>query len=124
MRLLVYAAVIGFTPINLAALGRRFFKPGLLRSVSELQASAYEGPLAGQIGDEKWSRKSSEWRPSSRRFDARRRSTSTQATTRPLRGRESRTRDKRHSLQSSTCKFGRSIRTNSINLRNWLIRAA
>jgi hypothetical protein len=46
MRLLVYAAVIGFTPINLAALGRRFFKLGLAaRSVSALQASAYEGPL-------------------------------------------------------------------------------
>ena len=29
--LLVYAAVIGFTPIILAALGSRFFKPELLR---------------------------------------------------------------------------------------------
>ena len=31
--LLVYAAVIGFTPIILAALGSRFFKPPLLRPV-------------------------------------------------------------------------------------------
>ena len=31
--LLVYAAVIGFTPIILAALGSRFFKPELLRPV-------------------------------------------------------------------------------------------
>jgi hypothetical protein len=32
--LLVYAAVIGFTPIILAALASRFFKPQLLRPVS------------------------------------------------------------------------------------------
>ncbi|XUJ37687.1 hypothetical protein ACQ5SK_09885 [Bradyrhizobium japonicum] len=31
--LLVYAAVIGFTPIILAALGSQFFKPQLLRPV-------------------------------------------------------------------------------------------
>ena len=31
--LLVYAAVIGFTPIILAALGSRFFKPELLRPI-------------------------------------------------------------------------------------------
>ena len=31
--LLVYAAVIGFTPIILAALASRFFKPELLRPV-------------------------------------------------------------------------------------------
>ena len=33
--LLVYAAVIGFTPIILAAIASRFFKPELLRPVSE-----------------------------------------------------------------------------------------
>jgi hypothetical protein len=33
--LLVYAAVIGFTPIILAALASRFFKPGLLRPVPQ-----------------------------------------------------------------------------------------
>ena len=38
--LLVYAAVIGFTPIILATLGSRFFKPELLRPVSALPASA------------------------------------------------------------------------------------
>ena len=38
--LLVYAAVIGFTPIILAALASRFFKPDLLRPVSSLQRSA------------------------------------------------------------------------------------
>jgi hypothetical protein len=37
--LLVFAAVIGFTPINLAVLGSRFFKPELLRPVL-LQATA------------------------------------------------------------------------------------
>ena len=31
--LLVYAAVIGFTPMMLAALGSRFFRPELLRPV-------------------------------------------------------------------------------------------
>ena len=31
--LLLYAAVIGFTPIILAALGSRFFKPELLRPI-------------------------------------------------------------------------------------------
>ena len=31
--LLVYAAVVGFTPIILAALASRFFKPELLRPV-------------------------------------------------------------------------------------------
>jgi len=31
--LLVFAAVIGFAPIILAAFGSRFFKPELLRSV-------------------------------------------------------------------------------------------
>jgi hypothetical protein len=31
--LLVYAAVVGFTPIILAALGSRFFRPELLRPV-------------------------------------------------------------------------------------------
>jgi hypothetical protein len=34
--LLVYAAVIGFTPIILAALGSRFFKPELMRPVPAL----------------------------------------------------------------------------------------
>ena len=38
--LLVYAAVIGFAPIILAAIASRFFKPALLRPVSALQASA------------------------------------------------------------------------------------
>jgi hypothetical protein len=38
--LLVYAAVIGFTPIILAVLGSRFFKPELLRPVPVLQATA------------------------------------------------------------------------------------
>ena len=38
--LLVYAAVIGFTPIILAALGSRFFKPELLRPVPVRQATA------------------------------------------------------------------------------------
>jgi hypothetical protein len=32
--LLVYAAVIGFTPIILAAIASRFFKPELLRPAS------------------------------------------------------------------------------------------
>ena len=32
--LLIYAAVIGFTPIILAALASRFFKPELLRPVA------------------------------------------------------------------------------------------
>jgi hypothetical protein len=35
--LLVYAVVIGFTPIILAALGSRFFKPELLRPVPVLR---------------------------------------------------------------------------------------
>jgi hypothetical protein len=35
-RLLVYAVVIGFTPIILAAMGCRFFKPELLRPVPVL----------------------------------------------------------------------------------------
>ena len=38
--LLVYAVVIGFAPIILAALGSRFFKPELLRPVPVLQATA------------------------------------------------------------------------------------
>ena len=38
--LLVYAVVIGFTPIILAALASRFFKPELLRPVPVLQATA------------------------------------------------------------------------------------
>jgi hypothetical protein len=38
--LMVYAAVIGFTPIILAALGSRFFKPELLRPFPALPASA------------------------------------------------------------------------------------
>ena len=38
--LLVYAAVIGFTPIILAALASRFFKPELLRPVPVLQTTA------------------------------------------------------------------------------------
>ena len=32
--LLVYAAVVGFTPIILAAIASRFFKPELLRPVA------------------------------------------------------------------------------------------
>jgi hypothetical protein len=36
----VYGAVVGFTPIILAALASRFFKPELLRPVSALPASA------------------------------------------------------------------------------------
>jgi hypothetical protein len=38
--LLVCAAVIGFTPIILAALGSRFFKPELLRPVPVQYATA------------------------------------------------------------------------------------
>ena len=38
--LLVFAAVIGFTPIILAALASRFFKPELLRPVPALQGTA------------------------------------------------------------------------------------
>ena len=38
--LLVYAVVIGFTPLILAALACPFFKPELLRPVSALPASA------------------------------------------------------------------------------------
>ena len=38
--LLVYAAVIGFTPIILAAIASRFFKPELLRPVPVQQAAA------------------------------------------------------------------------------------
>ena len=38
--LLVYAAVIGFTPIILAALGSRFFKLESLRPVPVLQTTA------------------------------------------------------------------------------------
>ena len=38
--LLVYAAVIGFAPIILAALASRFFKPELRRPVPVLQATA------------------------------------------------------------------------------------
>jgi hypothetical protein len=41
--LLVYAVVIGFTPIILAALGSRFFKPELLRPVPVLQAPRSDG---------------------------------------------------------------------------------
>jgi hypothetical protein len=36
----VYGAVVGFTPIILAALASRFFKPELLQPVSALPASA------------------------------------------------------------------------------------
>jgi hypothetical protein len=38
--LLVYAAVIGFTPIILAAIASRFFKPELLRPVAMRRATA------------------------------------------------------------------------------------
>ena len=38
--LLVFAAVIGFAPIILAAIASRFFKPELLRPVSAPQANA------------------------------------------------------------------------------------
>ena len=38
--LLVYAVVIGFTPLILAALGSRFFKSELLRPVPMLQVTA------------------------------------------------------------------------------------
>jgi hypothetical protein len=38
--LVVYGAMVGFTPIILAALASRFFKPELLRPVSALPASA------------------------------------------------------------------------------------
>ena len=38
--LLAYAAVIGFTPIILAAIASRFFKPELLRPVPVQQATA------------------------------------------------------------------------------------
>ena len=38
--LLVFAAVIGFAPIILAALASRFFKPELLRPVPVLEAIA------------------------------------------------------------------------------------
>jgi hypothetical protein len=38
--LLVYAAVIGFTPIFLAAIASRFFKPELLRPVLAPQSTA------------------------------------------------------------------------------------
>ena len=37
--LLVFAAVIGCTPIILAALASRFFKPELLRPVSAMQVT-------------------------------------------------------------------------------------
>ena len=40
--LLVFAAVIGFTPIILAAIASRFFKPELLRPVSALQTSGQD----------------------------------------------------------------------------------
>ena len=38
--LLVYAGVIGFTPLILAAIACQFFKPELLRPISALQGSA------------------------------------------------------------------------------------
>ena len=38
--LLAYAVVIGFTPIILAAIASRFFKPELLRPVPNQQATA------------------------------------------------------------------------------------
>ena len=41
--LLVYAVVIGFTPIILAALASRFFKPELLRPVPALQEPHSDG---------------------------------------------------------------------------------
>jgi hypothetical protein len=44
--LLVYAVVIGFTPIILAALGSRFFKPELLRPVPVLQGDRVQFGLA------------------------------------------------------------------------------
>jgi hypothetical protein len=38
--LVAYAVLIGFTPLLLAALASRFFKPELLRPVSSLQGSS------------------------------------------------------------------------------------
>jgi hypothetical protein len=38
--LLVFAAVIGFAPIILAAIASRFITPDLLRPISALQATA------------------------------------------------------------------------------------
>jgi len=43
--LVVYGAVVGFTPIILAALASGFFKPELLRPVSALQGSTLIGVL-------------------------------------------------------------------------------
>jgi len=40
--LLVFAAVIGFAPIILAAIGSKFFKPELLRPVPTLPPSAQQ----------------------------------------------------------------------------------
>jgi hypothetical protein len=36
----VYGAVVGFTPIILAAIASRFFKPAVLRPVAMQQAAA------------------------------------------------------------------------------------
>jgi hypothetical protein len=47
--LLVYAAVIGFAPIVLAALASRFFKPELLRPVSALTVSGQKDVEQGRI---------------------------------------------------------------------------
>jgi hypothetical protein len=47
--LLVFAAVIGFTPIILAALASRFFKPELLRPVSALSVSGQKHVEQGRI---------------------------------------------------------------------------
>jgi hypothetical protein len=42
--LVVYGAVVGFTPIILAALASRFFKPELLRPVSALSLPRVSRP--------------------------------------------------------------------------------
>jgi len=47
--LLVYAAVVGFTPIILAALASRFFKPESLRPVSVLTISGQKHVVQGRI---------------------------------------------------------------------------
>ena len=47
--LLVYAAVIGFAPIILAALASRFFKPELLWPVSALTVSGQKHAEQGRI---------------------------------------------------------------------------
>ena len=48
--LLVYAAVIGFAPIILAALASRFVNPELLRPVSALQTSGQGRFLVMRLG--------------------------------------------------------------------------